>query len=161
VNARLRGSGVVAVVSNASRADVARRMGAELVLDPGDETALAQLRDLTNGRGVDATLDCSGSPQAHRLMLDAVRPRGRVAFVGESSQETILKVSPDLLRKAITLYGSWHYNLVDYFGVLEVIRRSPLLDLLVSHVFPMSRIQDAFETLACQQTAKVLLKPWE
>jgi threonine dehydrogenase-like Zn-dependent dehydrogenase len=160
VNARFRGARVLALESNEYRAATARRMGAELVLDPGDETALQQVREATEGGGVDAALDCSGSPQAHRFVIDAVRRRGRVGFVGECSQETVLLVSPDLLRKGLTLYGSWHYNLADYFGVMDVIRRSPLLELLVSHVFPMSRVQEAFETLAGQQTAKVLLKPW-
>jgi L-iditol 2-dehydrogenase len=73
----------------------------------------------------------------------------------------VIRVSPDMIRKGLTLVGSWHYNLADYFGVMRVIRRSPLLPLLVSHVFPMSLVQEAFETLAGQETAKVLLKPLE
>jgi len=38
---------------------------------------------------------------------------------------------------------------------------SPLIDLLVSHVMPMSQIQEAFELLAAGECAKVVLKPWE
>ena len=44
---------------------------------------------------------------------------------------------------------------------MAVIQQSPLIDLLLSHVLPMSRIQEAFELCAAQQTAKVILKPWE
>ena len=46
-------------------------------------------------------------------------------------------------------------------SIVQVLRDYPPLDKLVSHVFPMSRVQDAFETLAGQQTAKVMLRPWE
>ena len=46
-------------------------------------------------------------------------------------------------------------------GVLQVIRTSPLIDLLISHVLPMSQIQAAFELSAARETAKVILKPWE
>lgn len=160
-NAVFRGSRVVALESNPWRAARARELGAEAVLDPRDEGALAAVRALTGGHGPDCGLDCSGSPVAHRFLLDAVRRKGRIAFVGECSQDTVLRISPDMIRKGLTLLGSWHYNLSDYPGVLDVIRRFPRLDLLVSHTFPMSRIQEAFETLAAQETAKVLLKPWE
>jgi L-iditol 2-dehydrogenase len=57
--------------------------------------------------------------------------------------------------------GSWLYNLADYPKVMQVIQQSPLIDLLVSHVMPMSQIQEAFELLASGQSAKVVVKPWE
>jgi L-iditol 2-dehydrogenase len=161
VNARYRGARVIGVEMNPWRAERARQLGAELVLDPRDETALEQVRALTDGRGADCGLDCSGNPQAHRLLIDGTRRLGRIAFVGECSQETVIRVSPDMIRKGLTLMGSWHYNLAEFPGVMQVIRKSLLIPLVVSHVFPMSRIQEAFETLAGQETAKVILKPWE
>jgi hypothetical protein len=44
---------------------------------------------------------------------------------------------------------------------MRVIAESPLIDLLISHVLPMSQIQQAFELSASHETAKVILKPWE
>jgi len=70
-------------------------------------------------------------------------------------------VSPDLIRKGLTIVGSWHYNLSAYPRLLRVIQESPIVDLLISHVLPMSRIQEAFELSASHETAKVILKPWE
>jgi Zn-dependent alcohol dehydrogenase len=49
----------------------------------------------------------------------------------------------------------------DIAKVLQVIQNSPLIDLLVSHTFPMSRIQEAFELQASGECAKVTLDPWE
>ena len=40
-------------------------------------------------------------------------------------------------------------------------RESPVIDKLVSHIFPMSRVQEAFEVSASHDTAKILLHPWE
>ena len=56
-----------------------------------------------------------------------------------------IRVSPDLIRKGLTIIGNWHYNLSDFPGIMKVIQESPLIDLLVSHVIPMSEIQRAFE----------------
>nr|HMN27628.1 hypothetical protein [Caldilineaceae bacterium] len=82
------------------------------------------------------------------------------AFIGECQNELAIKVSPDLIRKGLTVMGGWHYNLKDFPLVMQVIRESPLIDLLVSHVFPMSQIQEAFECSAVQQSAKIILQPW-
>jgi len=160
VNARFRGARVLAVESNAWRAALALELGAEVVLDPRDEATPGRLRELTAGRGASAALDCSGSPQAHRLLIDALGRLGRLAFVGESAGDTAIRVSPDMVRKGLTLRGSWHYNLTRYPAVVDVLRRSPVASRLISHTFPMSRVQNAFETLETQCTAKVLLQPF-
>lgn len=159
-NAVHRGARVIGVEAHPWRAAKARELGAAEVLDPRDEATPERLRELTGGRGVDCALDCSGAPQAHRLLLDATRRRGRVAFVGEGSADTALRVSSDLLRKGLTLHGCWHYNLALYPRVLQTIREFPRIAALISHTFPMREVQAAFETIATQDTGKVLLLPW-
>ena len=64
------------------RVERAKRMGAECVLLPEDADALKKIRGLTNGQGVDCALDCSGSIGAERFCIEAVRRRGRGAFIG-------------------------------------------------------------------------------
>ena len=160
-NARFRGARVIAVESIQRRAERAKQMGVETVINPGDDDALQQIRELTDGRGVDCALDCSGNVNAHRLCIDAARRGGKVAFVGTCHDETPIRVSPDLITKGLTLIGVWHYNLNDFPRLMKVIQGSPLLDLLVSHVIPMSQIQNAFEISASHQSAKIILKPWE
>jgi L-iditol 2-dehydrogenase len=161
VNARFRGARVIAVESVPWRVERARQMGAASVLDPRSADPAGQIRELTGGRGVDCALDCSGNVLAERLCIDATRRKGKVAFVGECGEELAIRVSPDMIRKGLTLIGSWHYNLSDFPYVMKVIQESPLIDLLVSHVLPMSRIQEAFELSASHETAKIILKPWE
>jgi len=160
VNAAFRGARAFVVESLPYRMERARELGAEAVIPPGEE-ALAEIRQRTVDRGVDAALDCSGTVPAQRLCIDAVRRRGQVAFVGECGEPLAIRASPDLIRKGITLHGSWHYNMNLYPQVVEVIRRSPVVERLVSHVLPMSRIQEAMELSASRECAKILLKPWE
>ena len=154
-NAVFRGARVLAVESNPFRAERARELGAEQVFNPSDPETPARLRAFNPP--IDCAVDCSGSPAAHRLLIDSVRRKGRIAFVGECSQDTVIRISPDLIRKGLTLIGSWHYNLAEFPRLLQVIRRLSNRDLLVSHRFPLTEIQTAFETLAGQETAKVLL----
>jgi threonine dehydrogenase-like Zn-dependent dehydrogenase len=66
-----------------------------------------------------------------------------------------------MIRKGLALHGSWHYNLSLYPKVMQVIQESPVVDKLISHVMPMSQIQEALELSASHQCAKIILKPWE
>lgn len=161
VNARYSGARVLVVEGVPYRQQLARELGAEEVLDTTDEATPARIRELTGGRGVDKALDCSGVPAAHRLCIDAARRRGHVAFVGECDKDTVLHVSPDLIRKGLTIHGAWHYNLSLYPRIVEVIRHSPVARKLVTHTFPLREIQRALEVSASRQCGKILLHPWE
>ena len=161
VNARFRGARVIVSELEPYRAEKARELGAEAVVDPRSEDCLEQIMDLTDGKGVDCSFDCSGNVKAQRLCLDATQRKGHFSFVGAGQGELGVQAWPDMITKGLTLHGSWHYPLSKFPQIMQVIRESPVIDDLVSHTFPMSRIQEAFETLATQKTAKVLLKPWE
>lgn len=160
VNARFRGARVLVVEAIPARAERARQLGAALVLDPHDPEILVQIRQATAGRGVDCALDCSGNVLAERLCIDATRRKGKVCFVGECQDNLTIRISPDMIRKGLTLIGSWHYNLNDFPKVMQVIQESPLIHALISHTFPMSRIQEAFECSTSQTSAKIILQPW-
>ncbi len=160
VNAKYRGARVIAVESVTWRQDKARQLGADVVIDPGDGDALAQVMALTDGRGVDKSLDCSGVVAAQRFCIDATRRKGQATFVGECSDQLPVVVSPDLIRKGLTLRGSWHYNLNLYPKVMQVIRESPVAGDLISHRFPLRQVQEALQVSASHQCAKIMLNPW-
>ena len=163
INANYRGARVIGVDSNKWRAAKALELGAEAVIDPTDEDALQQILDLTkNGRGVDMSADCSGVVAAHRLCIDATKRKGQIAFVGESGADTPVRISPDMIRKGLSLIGQWHYNMADTIRMMDMITDlGDELDKFISHTFPIDQIQQAWETQLSGDCAKVILKPWE
>jgi hypothetical protein len=66
-----------------------------------------------------------------------------------------------MIRKGLSPLGCRHYNPRDFPRVMQVIRESPLIDLLISHAFPMRDVETAFALQAAGKTAKVILNPWE
>ncbi len=163
INASFRGARVIGVESNLWRAEHALALGAEAVIDPTASDALTRIRALTHdGRGVDHAIDCSGVAAAHRLCIDAARRKGTVSFVGESGRNpTELFISDDMIRKGLSLHGSWHYNLSLTPKILRVLAANPeKIDRLISHRFALEDVQSAWETQVGGQCGKVLLKPW-
>ncbi len=161
VNGLFRGARVLVVEGHPWRAQRARELGAEAVFDPADPDTLSKIMSLTGGLGVDAAIDCAGVPAAQRLCIDATRRLGQVCFVGECSQDVTLQASRDMIRKGLSVHGSWHYNLALYPRILQVIRQSPVIGKLASHVFSMEQVQEAFAVCASHHCAKVLLRPWD
>ena len=160
INASYRGARVIGVESHPYRAELAKKLGAEAVLDPSDEDILEQIRELTNGIGIDKAVDCSGASAAHRLMVDAARRKGQVAFVGEGG-EFPLAASRDMIRKGLVLRGNWHYNLGFFPKLMKVIQESTeKLETYITHRFPMSEVQNAWELQATGECGKVILDPW-
>ena len=154
------GARVIGVVSNPYRARLAKELGAEAVLDPRDENILETIKELSGGIGVDKAVECSGAPEAQRLMVDALRPMGQGRFVAEAGDFTV-GVSRDLNRKGITLGGIWHYNIGDASLLMKIIRESEAkIDKLITHRFPMSKVQEAWELQVTRQCGKVVLNPW-
>lgn len=161
INAYFRGARVIGVEPRPERRQRATQLGATHVLDPGEEGILKQIMELTDGRGVDCAVDCAGTLDAQRLCLKAARRLGKMAFVALVVEDFAIKGTPDLVQTGVKLMGAWHYNLNDYPKVMQVIRESPAVERLISHVFPMSEAQQALESSASLTSAKILLKPWE
>ena len=161
VNARFRGARVIVTESLPWRMERAKELGAEAVIDPRRDDCVEYIKALTGGIGVDRAVDCSGAIKAHRICIEATRRKGQVGFVGECLEETPLKISPDMIRKGLALHGSWHYNLSRFPEIMKVIQHSPLISDLISHIFPLSKIQEAFEVSASHNCGKIILKPWE
>jgi L-iditol 2-dehydrogenase len=159
INCITRGSRVIGVTRNKYRAELAVQLGAETVLDPEDPDTIKKIRDLTGGKGADKSVDCSGGENYQKICIHGTRRKGQVAFVGESGDLTV-KVSDDLIRNGLTLHGAWHWNLTDTAVIMETIHRSAgLIDKLITHTFPLPKVEEAFKLQVTGQCGKVLLHP--
>ena len=160
VNAVFRGARAIVTDLHPYRLQLARELGAAAAVDARDDDALQQVLDATDGRGVDKAVDCSGEPDAQRLMIDAARRRGHVAFVGEGGELSV-GVSRDFIRKGLTAHGIWHWNLGDAPRIMQVVAaRGDLLDKQITHTFGLERVAEAWELQLTRECGKVILKPW-
>ena len=162
INAKFRGARVIVTELEPWRMERAAVLGADAVVDGRTTDVAAQVKALTqSGLGVTCAIDCAGTTDAQRVCIDAARPKGRVCFVAESSDPLPIVVSPDMLRKGLTLIGQWHYSLNDFDRIMQVIRASgSMLELLISDRFPMSQVQEALALSASHQCGKIILDPW-
>jgi threonine dehydrogenase-like Zn-dependent dehydrogenase len=143
------GARVIAVEKNAERRELAKRFGADVAVDSPEI-----LKDLTKGEGVDLALDTTGVPSARLAAIRAAKTWGTVCFVGEGGDVTI-DVSRDMLRKQLTLIGSWTFSAM---GQLEcarfVVDNRIDLDAIFSHRWTLDQADEAYRVFDTQSTGK-------
>ncbi len=159
---RAMGAGpIIGADISAERCGLARRLGLVDVAIPvaDGDAALDAVREATAGRGCEVTVDCSGSGAGQLLALRATRTWGRCAFVGEGGRVSF-DVSPLLIHKQITLYGSWVTSLGNMELLLERLGRWGLHpEATVTHRFPLAQAAEAYRAADAGQAGKVVLLP--
>ncbi|MFD2647055.1 zinc-binding dehydrogenase [Devosia albogilva] len=157
INARTIGARVIALELNPFRAELARALGAEQVLDPRAADLVDQVRALTGGYGVDAALETSNNEAAPPVVLELVRARGRLAFVTWSGDLPVKRIT----GKGVDIFGSWHWNHERHGDkMMQRVRDArPLLDKLTTHRFAMADVSEAFALQETGRCGKVLLYP--
>ncbi len=83
VGSRLLGAGlVIGIESKPDRAALARKFGADLVIDFTREDPVEAIRKATGGKGVDTAIEALGSPKTFAACISATRPGGTISNVG-------------------------------------------------------------------------------
>jgi len=153
--AKALGAQVVALDPIAERRRFAGGLGADLTLDSTRSDTVEALRAFAGGDGLDAAIDCSGNAAAQNMALDTVAPLGRVAFIGES-RETTIRPSEQLIRKQITLLGSWYFGIAEYDEISRLIECGIDLERLVTHTFALEEAETAFRMFDQRETEKAV-----
>src|SRR6476620_8822001 len=151
------GARVIAIDVAPERRALAREFGAHEVIDPAAGDAVKAIRDLTHGEGAHKTLDASSAPDARPAAVRAVRSWGTACFVGERGQVT-LDVSPDLLRRQVTLVGSWTFSKQGQAECAEFIAdRKVDVERLFTHRWRLEQAEEAYHLFDTQTTGKAVI----
>jgi threonine dehydrogenase-like Zn-dependent dehydrogenase len=148
------GARVIAVETSAERMKLAEEFGADAVIDAGKEDPVSALRELTRGAGVDLALDCTGVAAARRAAVRCVRTWGTACYVGEGGDVT-LEVSPDLLRRQVTLIGSWTFSAMGMQECADFIAKQKIpLERIFSHRWRLEQADEAYRIFDQQACGK-------
>jgi threonine dehydrogenase-like Zn-dependent dehydrogenase len=165
IGARLKGASlIIGIDSNETRLRMARRCGANVTLNINDGDPVAEIKRLTDGRGVDVAIEALGRQETFENALKATRPGGTMSSLGVYS------------GKLVAPYDAIYAGLGDQKivttlcpGGKERMRRlmamiaNGRVDLtpLVTHRFALDDIEEAFDLFSHQRDGvlKVALYP--
>src|SRR5438105_858869 len=149
------------------RLTISKSFGLGLSIDAARSETVERLRELTEGRGADATILAVGVNGLIRPAMDATRPGGRVLLFAQTArgEATIDPAAICVDEKA--LLGSYSASVeLQEESVRFVMGREIDLERLISHRFPLSRGVEALKVAAYPQpdSMKIVIQPgsaWE
>ncbi|GHG39048.1 MULTISPECIES: zinc-dependent alcohol dehydrogenase family protein [Amycolatopsis] len=156
---RLGAERIVLMGRHRARTDLGREFGATDVVAERGEEGIAKVRELTNGEGTHAVLECVGTKPAFEMAVGAVRAGGAVSRVGVPQYEEG-PIGPALFRRNVTVTG----------GVAPARHYIPELlpDVLDGKYQPgrvfdrtidVEGVPDGYRAMADREALKVLIKP--
>jgi len=149
----LAGASVVAVEPSRERAELARRLGAVSVLDPGSQDVAKAVRERSDGLGADVVVDAVGTQLAAALEL--VRKGGRVVLFGVDVRARAELAQEHITRDELTVVGSFVGQ--DVFPTAIRLLEQGRLDLepLVTHRIGLEELPGAVDELRAGRAIKV------
>jgi 2-desacetyl-2-hydroxyethyl bacteriochlorophyllide A dehydrogenase len=149
------GARVIALDVSEERLARAKEFGANVLINPATaKDVVGAIREVTHGLGAHATLDASSSPTARRQAVQSVRTWGKACFVGEGDSVT-LDVSPDILRRQVTIIGSWTFSTIGQAECATFIAdRRINVDHLFTHRWKLPKADEAYRLFDQQTSGK-------
>jgi threonine dehydrogenase-like Zn-dependent dehydrogenase len=163
--AKLKGAGFIAAVeSDPVRSAVAKKMGADLVLDHTKVDAVAEIRRVTDGRGVDVAIEALGAQDTFESALRVLRAGGTLSSLGVYSGKLSIPPEPFAAglgdHKIVTTLCPGGKERMR--RLMELVRHGRLdLRPLLTHTFSLERIAEAYDLFGHRKDGviKVAIRP--
>ncbi|GAB4329831.1 MAG: alcohol dehydrogenase catalytic domain-containing protein [Promethearchaeota archaeon] len=143
----------VVVGRGETKLNLARRLGADEVVNSSEEDAVARLAELTGGRGADAVVEATGNPAALNFAARCCRPRGTLYVKSTHGVETPVDVTGLVVREVQVSTS----RCGPFPKALEALRAGNVAtDPLVSGTHPLEDVGAALERAQRSDAVKVV-----
>jgi threonine dehydrogenase-like Zn-dependent dehydrogenase len=155
---RLGAQRVVLFSRHGSRQKLGLDFGATDIVEERGEDGVARIKELTDGVGVDSTLECVGTGEAFRQAIASTRPGGTVGYVGVPHDVDL--GAPDLFGPQVGLRGGpapVRRFLPDLIELIwnDEIDPGRVFDLTL----PLSEVAEGYAAMDERRAIKALLRP--
>ena len=163
--AKLKGAGfIIAVECDPVRSEMAKRMGADLVLDYTKTDVVVEIRRLTHGVGVDVAIEALGTQATFESALRVLRAGGTLSSLGVYSGKLSVPLEPFAAglgdHKIVTTLCPGGKERMR--RLMELVRHGRLdLRPLLTHTFPLDQITEAYKLFGERRggVIKVAVRP--
>ncbi|WP_200962434.1 galactitol-1-phosphate 5-dehydrogenase [Paenibacillus sp. Soil750] len=146
---------VIATDVAVDKLELAKQLGADVVINSGELDAVQKIKELTGGKGVNVAVETAGVVQTQEQCLRIAKKKGRVLYLGTAHRDVVLppKSFECIVRNELTLVGSWNSYSAPFPGVewqatIDYVKSGALkLQPLVTHTFRLSDAPNVFVDL--------------
>ena len=166
--ARLSGASSVIVLGDpAGRLDAARAFGADATIPVGETNAderVERVRELTDGRGADVTIEATGVPAAVREGMRMTRDGGRLVVVGQYTDAGDATYNPhaDINRRHLEVRGTWGFDYSHVHRAMEIVARrgdDVRWERAITRAYALDEMDRALDDVEAGGVVKAVVRP--
>lgn len=145
VRANLRGAKVIALDIDDEKLDLAKQLGASLVINSKTENVVDRIKEMTDGYMADVVIEAVGSPVTYVTAIDIVGFTGRVACIGYAKSEVAFQTKY-FVQKELDIRGSRNAMPEDFRAVIQYLQNGTCpKDKLISAVVKPEQAGEALQ----------------
>lgn len=153
---------ITGLTNDKVRLDKAIEVGIDYTVNTQEQDLKAFVNELTNGYGADVVLECSGAVPAAKQGLDILRKKGQYAQVGLFANPEIQFDLEKIIQKEIRVVGSRSQKPADWEPSLALMNEGKVnAKALVTHIYDITKWDEAYQAIKSGEAIKVLLTPAE
>lgn len=163
--ARIKGASlIIAVDGNNERLDMAKKLGADITLNFTEVDVIDEIMKITNGRGVDSSIEALGLQSTFEQCLKILKPGGTLSSLGVYSEDLVIPMAhfasglgDHTIRTALCPGGKERMRRL--MNVIESGRVD--LSEMVTHTYALDDIVEAYDLFMHQRDGvlKIAIKP--
>ncbi len=162
--AKLDGAGTVIATGtseDAVRLELAKKIGADIVINTEKEDPVKVVNDVTADLGADLVVNAAGNALTLKQSMQMVRRLGQITNIGWGPKPIDISLDP-LIIKSVTLQGSYGHNWKTWRKVLKLLAQKRLhVKPFISTVLPITEWEKGYQLVEGREVVKAILKPVE
>ena len=151
----------IAIDIRPNRLAIAKQIGADKVLNPCVDDIVQQVMDSTDGNGVDAIIETSGSVAAVKQSFGFLRKGGTMAMVGLPGQPIEMELGKDIVFKEAKIIGIHGRKMFETWTKMERLLTAGKLNVnpVITHTMSLDDWEDGISLAKSGQAGKVIFHP--
>lgn len=151
---------LIAIDSNASKLKLAKKLGADVCINPIKEDLNKSIAELTNGAMLDYVVEAAGRCETIELAFSLLNPKhGLCVFASHPEKGQLIKLDPHELICGKRIVGTWggNANPEDLTQFVASNKDKLPISELLSETYPLDKINEAFSALESQKVMRAIL----
>lgn len=139
------------------RLELGCQLGADAIIIVDQEEALDKINKITEEKGADVILECSGAASAIELAINTVKRGGKITQFGLSGKK--IEIPYEMIAyKQINVRGVFGSTYIHWEKAIRYLQtRKILAEKMISEVMPLEEWETAFNKIVSGEALKIIL----
>lgn len=158
--AKLRGARVIACELSDERLEIAKKCGADVLINSSKENAIEKIKELTDGRGANVVVNTVANSKVAQDSINMAGKLGRVIFYSSFHPDNPIETSPNKIHYSeAILTGSVNPGTSDFLEATRLLS-SKIIDpsIFISDVVPFEELEEGFKKALDPMSFRIIVK---